>query len=257
MVVNSLAFLWFFLVVMVVYYLCQPKKQVQNFFLLACSYWFYAQIDIKMTGLLVILTLAFWLMGRWIGKSIEQEGWIGVIDIQDCDFSQIIYDKPLVYYLLIHYLLLGITKIHVLTDEVNRKYLKGQIFTDLGFCFSFDKPEDANMMILNHPWFLFGSDLTQQFRGAMLSERNVKLVPENQEPVFFFSHGSAYFEDPKKFMKNAAKRTLGRGMVCLDMSDYDKSLDVANFVRIYQQNTGLMIGDLQEVVLNHKSVVEL
>ena len=57
-------------------------------------------------------------------------------------------------------------------------------------------------------------------------------------------------------MKNAAKRTLGRGMVCLDMSDYDKSLDVANFVRIYQQNTGLMIGDLHEVVLNHKSVVE-
>lgn len=192
-----------------------------------------------------------------IAKSIEQEEWVGVIAIQHCDFSQIIYDKPLVYYLLIHYLLLGIKKIHVLTDEVNHKYLKGQVFTDLGFCFSFDKPEAANMMILNHPWFLFGSDLTQQFRGAMLSERNVKLVPENQEPVFFFSHGSAYFEDPKKFMKNAAKRTLGRGMVCLDMSDYDKSLDVANFVRIYQQNTGLMIGDLQEVVLNHKSVEEL
>ena len=191
-----------------------------------------------------------------IAKSIEQEEWIGVIAIQHCDFSQIIYDKPLVYYLLIHYLLLGITNIHVLTDEVNRKYLQGQPFTDLGFHFSFEKPEAANMMILNHPWFLFGSDLTQQFQGAMLSERNIKLIPQNQEPVFFFSHGSAYFEDPKKFMKTAAKRTLGRGMVCLDMSDYDKSLDVANFVRIYQQNTGLRIGDLQEVVLNHKSVVK-
>ena len=73
MVVNSLAFLWFFLVVMVVYYLVQPKKQVQNLFLLACSYWFYAQIDLKMTGLLAILTLAFWLMGRGIGIAIEQE----------------------------------------------------------------------------------------------------------------------------------------------------------------------------------------
>ena len=58
---------------MVVYYLCQPRKQVQNIFLLACSYWFYAYIDIKMTGLLAILTLAFWLMGRGIGKAIEQE----------------------------------------------------------------------------------------------------------------------------------------------------------------------------------------
>lgn len=73
MVVNSLAFLWFFLVAMVVYYLCQPKKQVQNLFLLACSYWFYAQIDVKMTGLLGILTLAFWLMGYGIGKAIEQK----------------------------------------------------------------------------------------------------------------------------------------------------------------------------------------
>ena len=63
MVVNSLAFLWFFLAVMVVYYLCQPKKQIQNIFLLVCSYWFYAQIDIKMTGLLAILTLVFWLIG--------------------------------------------------------------------------------------------------------------------------------------------------------------------------------------------------
>ena len=73
MVVNSLAFLWFFLVVMVIYYLCQSKKQVQNLFLLACSYWFYAQIDIKMTGLLAVLTLIFWFLGHWIGKAIEQE----------------------------------------------------------------------------------------------------------------------------------------------------------------------------------------
>lgn len=73
MVVNSLAFLWFFLVVLVVYYLCQRKKEVQNVFLLLCSYWFYAQIDLWMTGLLAILTLAFWLMGRGIGKAIEKE----------------------------------------------------------------------------------------------------------------------------------------------------------------------------------------
>lgn len=72
MVVNSLAFLWFFLVVMAVYYLCQPKRKIQNIFLLACSYWFYAQVDIKMTALLFILTVVFWLIGREIDKSIEQ-----------------------------------------------------------------------------------------------------------------------------------------------------------------------------------------
>ncbi len=183
-----------------------------------------------------------------ISKSIEQEEWIGLIDIHNCDFSQIIYDKPLVNYMLIHYLLLNITDIHILTDKGNQRFLESQMFKDLGFSFSFTEPAEANIMIMNHPWFLFGSDLTQQFQGAMLSERNTKLVPENQEPVFFFSHGSGYFDDPKKFVRSVAKRTLGRGMVCLDMSDYDKALDVASFVRTYQQNSGLHIADLQEVV---------
>ena len=73
MVVNSLAFLWFFLVVLVVYYAFQQKQQVQNCFLLACSYWFYAQIDLAMTGLLAVLTLLFWLLGHGIGKAVEKE----------------------------------------------------------------------------------------------------------------------------------------------------------------------------------------
>ncbi len=71
MVVNSLAFLWFFLVVMVVYYLCQPNIQLQNYFLVACSYWFYSQISWKMAGLLAILSLVFWLLGLGVDKSIN------------------------------------------------------------------------------------------------------------------------------------------------------------------------------------------
>ena len=73
MVVNSLAFLWFFLFVLVVYYLCQTKKDVQNVFLLGCSYWFYSQVDIKMTVLLLILTLGFWMLGKGIYHYMEHE----------------------------------------------------------------------------------------------------------------------------------------------------------------------------------------
>ena len=73
MVVNSLAFLWFFLVVLAVYYCLQTKKALQNVFLLACSYWFYSQVDIKMTILLVLLTGTFWLLGKGVGNAIERE----------------------------------------------------------------------------------------------------------------------------------------------------------------------------------------
>ena len=73
MVVNSLAFLWFFLIVLVIYYLCQQKKELQNMFLLFSSYWFYSQVDIKMTLLLIILTLSFWLLGKGISHYLDQE----------------------------------------------------------------------------------------------------------------------------------------------------------------------------------------
>ena len=73
MVVNSLAFLWFFLIVLAIYYVCQTKKELQNVFLLASSYWFYSQVDIKMTGLLVILTLTFWLLGKGTFHFLEKD----------------------------------------------------------------------------------------------------------------------------------------------------------------------------------------
>lgn len=190
-----------------------------------------------------------------VSKTIEQEEWVGCIDISNCDFSQPVYDKPLVYYLLSHYLLLGIAKIHVLTTEENRQYLNNEKFSDFGFEFDFTFPLKQNVMTISHPWFLFGSDLTQQFQGAMLSNRNINLVPENQEPVFFFSHREAGSKKP-------TSRTLGRGMICLDMGDYDKVLDVASFVRTYQRNSGLLIGSLEEIayrqgIIDSETLIEM
>ena len=73
MVVNSLAFLWFFLIVLAIYYVCQTKKELQNIFLLVSSYWFYAQVDMKMAGLLAILTLTFWLLGKGVNHFLDKE----------------------------------------------------------------------------------------------------------------------------------------------------------------------------------------
>lgn len=187
-------------------------------------------------------------MDLLVSRSLEQEEWSGLIDIYDTDFSQTVYDKPMVYYLLSHFLLLGITTIYVLTNQANQDFLKETRFDTFGFDIRFGQPGRGNVMILDHPWFLFGSNLTQQFQGAMITRRTVKLVPENQEPVFVFTaDDSQYFEDKKRFIRTASKRTLGRGMICLDMDNYDKVLDVAALVRTYQVNSGLLIGSLEEI----------
>lgn len=187
-------------------------------------------------------------VGILISQSIEEEEWIGLIDIYDCDFSQIVYDKPLIFYILSHFLLLGIKQIYVLTNESNEEYLKSSFFYELGLQFLFEKPNTKRTMIINHPWFLFGSDLTHQFQGAMVSGRNMKLVPQNQDAVFFFAQNiDHYFSERKKFEHRAAERTLGRGMICIDMCNQDTILDVASFVRIYQRNTGILIASLEEI----------
>ena len=183
-----------------------------------------------------------------LSKSIGQKEWVGLIDIHGCDFSQRVYDKPLVYYLLSHYLLLEIRHIYVITEEENVKYLKSPAFQTLGFDFSFSFPKDHPMMLLKHPWFLFGSNLTQLFQGAMLSEKSIKLVPQRQEPVFCFVQGTDIdYQAMDQIYTTAQPKTIGRGMICLDMRDNDKVLDVASFVRTYQQNTGLLIASLEEI----------
>ena len=73
MVVNSLSFLWFFLIILVIYYICQTKRSLQNLFLLGCSYWFYSQVGIKMAGGLAALTLAFWFLGKGVSHYLDKE----------------------------------------------------------------------------------------------------------------------------------------------------------------------------------------
>lgn len=185
-----------------------------------------------------------------ISKNIQEDEWVGLMELPDCDFSQTVYDKPVVYYFLSHYLLLGITTIYVITSDENRRFLLNDRFKECGLTFVFDRPIEKNFIALLRPWFLFGSDLTHQFQSAMFVDRSTKLKPENQKPVFFFCHtdeNEMFFEDRNTFIRTASIRTLGRGMLCFDMDDHDKILDVASFVRTYQKNSGLLIGSLEEI----------
>lgn len=184
-----------------------------------------------------------------VSTSLEENDWVGFINIQDCDFSQRIYDKPLVYYILSHYLLLGIKDIYVLTDKHNQAYLDSSQYKQFGFHFYFKSPKEKNVMFIKHPWFLFGSDLTQLFQGAMLSGRTIRVKPENQEAVFYFipKDKSTLLEKLSGLDRRCSVRTLGRGMIAFDMGNFDKTIDVASFIRTYQTNAGMLIGCLEEI----------
>lgn len=185
-----------------------------------------------------------------LSKSAEKELWVGFIKNYQVDFSQMIYDKPLVYYLITHFLLLGITTLHFDTSDDNRLYLKNLGLEDFGITLCFDRPKDVNVMAMNHPWFLFGSDLTEQFQGAMLSRRLTQIAPEKRDPIFDFipsGYLANYYTERKRINRKFKRKSLGRGMICLDLSKSEGRLDAAIFVRLYQTNSGFLIGSIEEV----------
>lgn len=58
---------------MLIYYIVLNKKtKAQNWFLLIASYVFYGYADIRMLPLLIALTLIYYYLGIWIGKSEEK-----------------------------------------------------------------------------------------------------------------------------------------------------------------------------------------
>ena len=68
MVVNSVRFLFFFIVVFTIYYLPFTKKHPrrQNIWLLLASYFFYGIVDWKMVVILLVATAIFYALGLWL-----------------------------------------------------------------------------------------------------------------------------------------------------------------------------------------------
>lgn len=77
MVVNSIAFLLFFVVVFWAYYfpLFKSTPKYQNAILLVASFFFYGYIDYKMIPLLFGATVAFYLLGNWLKREMAKEHW--------------------------------------------------------------------------------------------------------------------------------------------------------------------------------------
>ena len=75
MVVNSVNFLLFFVVVFIVYYLPVSKKypRIQNLWLLLSSYFFYGIADWKMVPLLVAATIVFYALGLWLKGEMRKQ----------------------------------------------------------------------------------------------------------------------------------------------------------------------------------------
>lgn len=184
----------------------------------------------------------------------ETKKWVGVIDYSDIelDIAQKIYDKPLVNYLVMHFLLLGIKNIVFIGSDYIASRVKAVNLEQFGiYCHdNMDNFDNCNLMVMTSPYFIFGSDLTRQFQTALVSNTLVVAKPMGMEPIFLFcptEFAFMYKKNKNYLYDTATVKNLGRGMVCIDMRKKNAFLDASNFVRIYQENCNCLIGDLNEI----------
>lgn len=191
------------------------------------------------------------LMGNTSGQN---KAWAGLIDLRKftTDLAIMVYDKPMVYYLLSHFLQLDVKEIYLLGAVENQSWIEWDELKQMGFTFHTNPHimPKSNLAIMPQPCFLFGSDLTRRFQAAMSTEKIVKVCPVwNMTPFLFCpaEFSFMYYKNPLYVCENAVLKTLGRGIICLPLDTPDHINDVSSFVRIYQQNTGLKIQDLHEI----------
>lgn len=123
----------------------------------------------------------------------HDKGWNGllVLDDNSCGIGPgtIIYDKPLIYYLLSYFLLVGIKNIKIICSETSRQYIQsefsGEKSLNMGLSFG-DSVSDAindskfmycdNLMVLFGRSFIYGVDMTRFLQKAMSNKDRITVM---------------------------------------------------------------------------------
>lgn len=124
----------------------------------------------------------------------HDSSWSGIIVLEENSYGlgadTIIYDKPLIYYLLSYFLLIGIKEITVLGTERDKTFLEG-VFGDgaeYGFHLSASTGNlqdvivnSKNIMMVYGRCILYGVDQTRFFQKAMLNRDHFTMLvlPKN------------------------------------------------------------------------------
>ena len=174
---------------------------------------------------------------EWTGLLILNEG--------ETSASTMVYDKPLIHYLLSYFLLVGITTVDIKTELKEYDYIRSLHLEQYGFRIDFSRSVRANNMVVYDKALIFGANLTRMFQSYMAAEdTNIIPVVDGMELPIGFSH---YSTDVTVIKKTAERRKMTRGMICLPLGTVEEVKDASEFIRVYQKYHGMKIADLQEI----------
>mgnify|MGYP003314977940 CR=1 FL=1 len=168
--------------------------------------------------------------------------WSGVLIANGIDYD--LYDKPVIFYLLSYFMLVGINNIEIRTN--NKEYIISLNLEQYGLNIKFNRINSRNVMLVSNKVLVFGVNLTRQLSDAMNKKEDIALCVDNIDlPIYLIKN---YNNNTNLVLgNNIAKKNLGRGMVTIPLNTKENIKDAIDFVRIHQKYNEDKIADIEEI----------
>ena len=208
--------------------------------------------------------------------------WCGILVLEEgIDSSSIVYNKPLIHYLISHFLLAGIREIWIVGKcpeigfpgvEIKRAASLGEVNQQ----FIGQKHGGTFVIYGNH--FLYGADLTKRFKRAMSRMDGVTVicsmkrkgthpvdVDEEKKIRKSMKRANAYYAEPFVFYpkgyqtemgfqdilqkNNIYSEVLPRGIASFHIDNYDRAIEMGSYIRLTEENTGEKVACVEEILI--------
>lgn len=207
--------------------------------------------------------------------------WHGALILDDnMSVSTVVYNKPLIHYLISQFLLVGITKIAIV-GRCEKIELPGvQIY----LCDNLNEVNQrfrTNLFIIWGNSYIYGPNITKHFKRAMSRENGVTVLASMRrrglcpitldaerkvesckklQPNQYFAESYVFVSGPidelssyayPKVLNNADlyAETMVRGMIIFDLNNYESVLEMAEYVKMMEKTTGERISCLEEILV--------
>lgn len=184
-------------------------------------------------------------LGTLIPERRTSEPWRGLIILKKSETSPLtpVNGKPLIHYLLSYFLLLGITDVNIVTDQMGE--IRQTELTGYGLHISFGMPVSSKLFVIYGKTLLFGSYLSHQLANMMGVDEDVIPVIDGADVPFLFSHRKLF--DLETAISKAKRRSLYRGIVNIPLETEQQADDATAFIRLYEKYHAVSFCDLMEI----------
>ena len=209
---------------------------------------------------------------------VQSDKWIGVLILDKAiSVETIVYDKPLIDYLISQFLLVGIEEI-VIVGKCENIHLDG---VSINIIPRLNQRFTKRTFVIYGNQFTYGPNLTKHFMRAMSrdnttmlaslqakGEYEIKVDSDRKAILSSEDNYNRYFVLPYVFNSQSTEidmfdrlinskfnvETMARGMIHFNVNSYDVIYQMSGFIKMMEENTGEKIADLNEIIQRRKIV---